>query len=249
MFFGLSIFGVYTHRQHSSQNVSLLRVSATSYRLEVSMIPLQGAFRKYRRGFFFSARGRRFDLAVLNIVWLRVYVLDSPMRDWFNKAAWQKARDPPPQCLCECARGHGWLHMIDVFYCLFSWNLLHKERALIITLLHEGFLPLVYIWKKEWPWLRRQPPRLISGLVCALCAGHSVRSSKRPQIVRGASRGAQWNQLSISHFPLFVFSVPHGPSICSDIDPSISDCPALVRTAVKCGGVQRAAQRDCPSVG
>lgn len=102
-------------------------------------------------------------------------------------------------------------------------------------LLHEGFLLLVYIWKKEWPWLRRQPPRLISGLICALCAGHSVRSSKWPQIVRGSSRGAQWNQLSISHFPLFVFSVPHGPSICSDIDPSISDCPALVRTPLNVG--------------
>lgn len=120
MFFGLSIFGVYTHRQHSSQNVSLLRVSATSYRLEVSMIPLQGAFRKYRRGFFFSARGRRFDLAVLNIVWLRVYVLDSPMRDWFNKAAWQKARDPPPPSAFVNAPGvtddFTWLMFFTVFF-------------------------------------------------------------------------------------------------------------------------------------
>lgn len=120
MFFGLSIFGVYTHRQHSSQNVSLLRVSATSYRLEVSMIPLQGAFRKYRRGFFFSARGRRFDLAVLNIVWLRVYVLDSPMRDWFNKAAWQKARDPPPPVPLWMRPGsrmtsHDWCFLLSFF--------------------------------------------------------------------------------------------------------------------------------------
>ena len=202
----------------------------------------------------FSVRGRQFDLAVLNIVWWRVYILDSPMHDWFEKAVWQKARDPSTAFVNAPGSrmtSHDWFFFF-FFFLLFFFFELFVQRASIYPQHHitpwGAFAFLYAFGKKSGPGHCVKPLRLIIGLICTLCASHSVRSRKWWQIVRGGSQGAQWNQLSISHFPLFVFSMPHGLPYAPILIHPISDCPALVRTPVKCGGVQRVAQRNSPSV-
>ena len=162
----------------------------------------------------------------------------------------------PLHCLCECAGVTDditWLiFFFFFFFLLFFFLELVAQRASIDPQHHitpwGAFAFLYAFGKKSGPGHCVKPLRLIIGLICTLCASHSVRSRKWWQIVRGGSQGAQWNQLSISHFPLFVFSMPHGLPYAPILIRPISDCPALVRTPVKCGGVQRVAQRNSPSV-
>ncbi len=152
---------------------------------------------------------------------------------------------PPPQVLCECMGSRMTSH--DWFLLSFLGTCCTKYKIHIITLIHEWFASDIRL--EEWPRYRFKQPRWCSTFnFPSNLRDHSVRSSKWQQIVWNASQSAQWVQLSISHFPLFI-SIFCLASICSDIDLSISHCPPLFRMLVVCGGVQRIAQRDNPSVG
>ena len=173
----------------------------------------------------FSVRGRQFDLAVLNIVWWCVYILDSPMHDWFEKAVWQKARDPSTAFVNAPGSrmtSHDWFFFFFFFFTVFFLGTCCTKSKHWSTTSHysmRGFCFLVCIWKKEWPWPLRQTPAFNywSNL-------HTVREPlcEVKKVMADCARwqpGCSVESIIYIPFSTFRFLYAARPSICSDIDP------------------------------
>lgn len=100
---------------------------------------------------------------MLNIVSLCAYILDSPMRDWFDTTMWHSTWPP---VLCECAgsrmTSRDWFLLSVLGTCCTKNN--------IITLIHEGFASDTHL--EAWPCYHaatRLHLHFILALISALC--------------------------------------------------------------------------------